>query len=377
MASFADSFKNIRLDRLRLKSKDAVGVDLGSTSVKIVQLKGSPGRWKLHRCAHLPLPNSGPEVPAPERRTQAVALLKDFLHKQKGAISKNAVFSVSGNSVIVRFVKFPKMSRDDLAKMIVIEAEPYIPFSIPEVNLDFHILGDVVEEGQKKMETILVAAKKEIVNTRLDIIQQGGFSPTLIDVDAFALENAYEAGVGANLKETVLIVHVGAFVTTMTIVENGVPKVVRDVFIAGNTVTKALQRNFQCDAKQAEAMKARAAILATAEERERALAEQNKEALQMSTVIMPVMKDLLAEIQRSLDFYLSQGSDRQVARVLLSGGAARLTNLVNYLAQELRLPVEMFDPFQRIEGAQSIAPEVRPLFSVAVGLALRKEGDAV
>jgi type IV pilus assembly protein PilM len=376
MASFADSLKNFRLDKLRFKSKDAIGVDLGSTAVKIVQLKGAPGRWKLHRCAHLPLPNASPEVPAAERRTQAINLLKDFLSKQKGAVSKNAVFSVAGNSVIVRFVKFPKMSRDDLSKMILIEAEPYIPFSIPEVNLDFHILGDVVEEGQKKMETILVAAKKETINSRLDIIQQGGFSPTLIDVDAFALENAYEASVGPNVKETVLIVHVGAFVTSMAIIENGVPKVVRDVFIAGNTVTKALQRNFQCDTKQAEAMKARAAILATAEEREKAVAEQNKEALQMSTVIMPVMKDLLAEIQRSLDFFLSQGADRQVGRVLLSGGGSRLTNITSYLAQELRLPVELFDPFLRIEGAQSISPEVRPLFSVAMGLALRKEGDA-
>jgi type IV pilus assembly protein PilM len=112
------------------------------------------------------------------------------------------------------------------------------------------------------------------------------------------------------------------------------------------------------------------------EEREKALADSNKEIVQMSTVIMPVMKDLLAEIQRSLDFYLSQGQYRQVARVLLSGGASRLGNIMNYLAQELRLPVEAFDPFQRIDGAQSIAPELRPLFAVAVGLALRREGDA-
>jgi type IV pilus assembly protein PilM len=123
-------------------------------------------------------------------------------------------------------------------------------------------------------------------------------------------------------------------------------------------------------------MKARAQLLVTPEEREKALADSNKEIVQMSTVIMPVMKDLLAEIQRSLDFYLSQGQDRQVARVLLSGGASRLGNIMNYLAQELRLPVEAFDPFQRIDGAQSIAPELRPLFAVAVGLALRREGDA-
>ena len=372
----AEALKEFRFDKLRLKAKDAIGVDLGSTSIKVVQLKGSGGRWKLLRCAHLPLPNAGPDVAAPERRAQAVGLLKDYVRKQKGVLAKGAVVSVSGNSVIVRFVKFPKMSRDDLSKMIVIEAEPYIPFSIPEVNLDFQILGDVVEEAQKKMETILEAAKKEIINARVEIVQQAGLDPVLIDVDAFALQNAYEACVGGANRETVLIVHLGAFVTTMVIVENGVPKVVRDVFIAGNAVTKALQRNFQCDGKQAESTKVRAQLLVTPEDREKAMADPNKETLQMSTVILPVMKDLLAEIQRSLDFYLSQGSDRQVARVLLSGGASRLGNLMGYLAQELRLPVEMFDPFQRIDGAQSIAPEMRPLFSVAVGLALRREGDA-
>ncbi len=371
-----ETLKNLRFDKLRFKSKDAIGVDLGSTSIKVVQLKGGGGRWKLHRCAHLPLSNAGPDVAAPERRAQAVGLLKDYVKKQKGALAKNAVLSVSGNSVIVRFVKFPKMSRDDLSKMILIEAEPYIPFSIPEVNLDFQILGDVTEDAQKKMETILVAAKKDIINARVDITTQAGLAPVMIDVDAFALQNAYEAAFGSSMKETALIVHMGAFVTSMIIVENGVPKVVRDVFIAGNAVTKALQRNFQCDGKAAEVMKARAQLLVTPEEREKALADSNKEVVQMSTVIMPVMKDLLAEIQRSLDFYLSQGQDRQVARVLLSGGASRLGNIMNYLAQELRLPVEAFDPFQRIDGAQSIAPELRPLFAVAVGLALRREGDA-
>ncbi len=373
--ALVDTLKNFRLDKLRFRSKDAIGVDLGSTAIKIVQLKGAAPHWKLHRCQYLLLPNAGPEVAGPERKVQAISLLKEFVAKQKDHISKNAVFSVSGNSVIVRFVKFPKMSRDDLSKMITIEAEPYIPFAIPEVNIDFHILGDTLEEGQKKMETILVAAKKEIVAGRLDVVQQGGLTPSWIDVDAFALQNAYEANVGTNVKETVLIVHIGAFVTTMVIIESGVPKVVRDVFIAGNTVTKAVQRNFQVDAKQADALKAKAVLLATQEEREKAMAEQNKEALQMSTVILPVMKDLLAEIQRSLDFYLSQGADRQVTRVLLSGGGCRLGNLTGYLTQELRFPVEILDPFARIEGAQSIAAEMRPLFAVAVGLAMRREGD--
>jgi type IV pilus assembly protein PilM len=375
--ALADKLKNIKLEKFRLfKAKDAIGVDLGSTSIKIVQLRGSPGKWSLARWAYLPLPNAGPDVPGPERKSQAINILKDFAAKQKKNAVKATAFSVSGNSVIVRYVKFPKMSREDLSKTIQFEAEPYIPFAIPEVNIDFHILGDIVEDGQKKMETILVAAKKEIINGRLDVVTQAGLAPVVIDVDAFALENAYDLNRNPAQRDTVLIVHIGASVTTMAIVEGGVPKVVRDVFIAGNTLTKALQRNFQSDAKAAEEMKARASLLATAEEREKAMAEGNKEMLQMSTVMLPVVKDLLAEVQRSIDFYLSQGSDRQVAKVLLSGGGSRLGNLVTYFNHELRLPVEVFDPFEHIDGAKAISQELRPLFSVAVGLAARRDGDS-
>jgi len=375
MASLADKLKNFNVSKFRLhKAKDALGVDLGTTSIKIVQLRGSPGRWSLVRWAHLPLANAGPDVPGPERKQAAVNVLKDYVSKQKKGAVKSAAFSVSGNAVIVRYVKFPKMSREEMAKMIQIEAEPYIPFAIPEVNLGFHILGEVVEDGQKKLETVLVAAKKELIESRVEVVQQAGLSPVVIDVDAFALENAYDITRNPAQRDTVMIVHMGASVTTMTIIDGGVSKVVRDVFISGNTITKAIQRNFQLDARQAEEKKAQASLLLTPEDRERA-SESNREALQMSTVILPVMKDLLAEVQRSLDFYLSQGSDRQVGRVLLSGGASRLGNLVNYFSQELRLPVEIFDPLANIEGAKAIAPELRPLFAVAVGLALRRDGD--
>jgi type IV pilus assembly protein PilM len=370
-----DKLKEV-LGRFRIKARDAIGVDLGSTSIKIVQLRGGPGRWSLARPPQFfALPNAGPETAGPERREQAIRILKDYVAKNKTTLPKSAVFSVSGNSVIVRYVKFPKMSREDLSKTIQFEAEPHIPFSMQEVNLGFHILGDVVEDGQKKMETVLVAAKQELIEGRLDVIQQAGLAPVVIDVDAFSLEGAYEINRNPAARETVLLVHIGASVTTMTIIEGDSSKVVRDVFIAGNSLTKAIQRNFQLDTKQAEEKKAQAQLLVTPEEREKYMTEGNKSVLQMSTVLLPVMKDLLAEVQRLLDFYLSQGSDRQVARVLLSGGGARLGNLINYFSQELRLPVEMFDPFAQIEGAKAVPADMRPLFSVAVGLAIRRDGD--
>src|SRR5512143_1179964 len=119
--AWLDNLKNFNIEKLRFsKAKDALGVDLGSTAIKIVQLRGSPGRYGLVRWAYLPLPNAGPDVPGPDRRTQAVNLLKDYVAKQKKTASRDAVFSVSGNSVIVRYVKFNRMSRADLANMIFI-----------------------------------------------------------------------------------------------------------------------------------------------------------------------------------------------------------------------------------------------------------------
>src|SRR4051812_15846789 len=127
MASVVDKLKNINLAKFRFfKPKDAIGIDLGSTSIKIVQLKGSPGRWTLARWAYLPLLNSGPEVAGPERKAQAVKLLQEYVSKQKKNSIKSAAFAVSGNAVIVRYVKFPKMTKDDLSKTIQFEAEPYI-----------------------------------------------------------------------------------------------------------------------------------------------------------------------------------------------------------------------------------------------------------
>src|SRR5947207_894638 len=118
-------------------------------------------------------------------------LLRDFVLQDKSA-PKTAAISVSGNSVIVRYVKLPKLTRAELQQTIQFEAEPYIPFAIPEVNMSFHILGDVMEEGQPKMETVLVAAKKELIEQRLEVLTTVGLRPVVVDVDAFTLENAYE-----------------------------------------------------------------------------------------------------------------------------------------------------------------------------------------
>ncbi|MCB4755697.1 MAG: pilus assembly protein PilM [Elusimicrobia bacterium] len=358
-----------------LRSKETLGIDLGSNSIKIVQLSGR----KLVRWAYkeLDTKHAAPDADVGERMAATTQILTDLLTKQ-AKTPKTAAISVSGNSVIVRYVKLPKLPRAELEKTIQFEAEPYIPFPIPEVNMSFHILGDVVEEGQPKMETVLVAAKKELIEQRLGAIAGANLRPVVVDVDAFALENAYNLTHPPQEEpETVLLVHIGASVTTMIVLENGLSRVVRDVFIAGNTINKSLQRIFDCSYDEAETLKKKGQILVTPDEKEATLAQDDQDSLQISNTIVTVLKDLVVEIQRSLDFYLSQHPDRQINRILLCGGSARVTGIDRYFSQELRLTVDVFDPFSGLVGEDLPPPELRSSFVVAMGLATRLEGDSV
>lgn len=356
-----------------LRSRETLGIDLGATSLKVVQIsKGKLVRWAYKE---LPAKDMSPEVPPADRNVILNQLLGEFLNEEKKA-PKTASVSISGNSVIVRYVKLPKLSKSELEKTIQFEAEPYIPFAIPEVNMGFHILGDVVEDGQPKMETVLVAAKKDIIEQRLSTLTTVGLRPVVVDVDAFALEGAYNLTQGtAAQNETVLLINIGANVTTMIIMENGLSRVVRDVFIAGHTINKSLQRIFDCSFEEAEKLKRKGQILVTPDEKEATLAQDDQDSLQISNTIVTVMKDLVSEVQRSLDFFLSQNPERQVNRILLCGGSCAISGLDRYFSQELHINVELFDPFSGLSADNLPEPSLRPAFAVAVGLANRRESD--
>lgn len=356
------------------KKRDIVGIDIGTHTIKIVHLKGSSGQWSLVRWGVIPYGEDFPlDTPLIDRRPQAVAALQQYIQTHDLPIKRVAT-SISGNSVIVRYVKMAKMPPAELSKSIRFEAEPYIPFNIDEVNLGFSILGDVVEEGQAQMETVLVAAKKESVDLRVEMLQESGLQPVIMDIDAFALESAYEALYPPPQMDTVLFMNIGATFTNMSIIERGVSRVVRDVFIAGNTFTKAIQTQFQCDTRTAEQKKIAYGILQDDN------TANDTEAQQVVEVMMPVARDLLLEVQRSIDFYLSQGNDRVVHKIFICGGTANMKGLDSFLSRELNIPVEIFSPLSLIANAPTDLPDdQRPLLShtaVAAGLATRREGDS-
>jgi type IV pilus assembly protein PilM len=360
-----------------LKNRESIAIDIGSSAIKIVSLKHSGNKYSLLKWGVIPVNESGAELSPQDRKNIAVARIAEFLAREK-IISKNVVSSITGNQVIVRYVRFPKLSHEELAKTIQFEAEPYIPFDIREVDLSFHIVGDVVEDGQKKMETILVASKKEAIQSKLEIFNELNLRTVLMDLDVFAIQNAFEyynLSSETPTQETVLLINIGANVTNMAIMENNISKVVRDVFISGNSFTKAIMRNLGCDFKSAEDLKFRYSLLVTAEEKEKTLSENQKEALQVSSAITPVSKDLLIEVQRSIDFYISQNPERVINRILLCGGSSAIKNLDRYLHQELKVPIELFNPVKNMLDSASVPDDIAPQLAVAVGLAMRREND--
>jgi len=362
------------LAEMFLGPKDVVGVDIGAYAIKVVLFKLEAGAYQLKAWGHLPFGakvDAGPD----EKKSAAVNALRAFFI-EKSVKLKEASTSLSGNAVIVRYVKFPRLTKIELQATLATEAEPFIPFDINEVQLGFHILSEIVEDGQKKMETVLVAAKRELVTQRLEILQGAGLTPTIIDVDSFALENVHEKirdakeGPGATLY-----LNIGHMVTNLSIVENGVTRVVRDMFIAGNTMTKAIMKAFQCDAAKAEELKHSRGVFVDPAEKEKALADGDRDGLGVSQAVGQVARDLVAEVHRSVDFYLSQGPDRSIGRIMLSGGTARLKNLDKHLAQELKVPVSVLSPFSFAKGGDAVPEALAASFGVAAGLALRQNRD--
>jgi len=315
-----------------------------------------------------------------EKKQLAINAVKKLISKNKISV-KYAATSVSGNSVIVRYVKFPKLTYQQLLKTIQIEAESYIPFPIQEVNIGFQIIGDVMDAGAQKMETLLVATKKEIIQNKVDILVEAGLIPVVIDVDSFAVENAISINLPEEeLKKTFLVVNCGVSTTNISIIDNGKSRVVRDVFIAGDTFTKLVQRNMQTNWKQAEEYKIKYGISdSSSAPEDQSKSDNDKFKSQVSLSITSSMKELIVEIQRSIDYYQTQGLvEKHIEKIYLCGGGMMVNNISAYLQSQLNLPVEIFNPFKKLSKGNMLLSEQNFTFSqyaVAVGLATRHKKD--
>lgn len=347
------------------QKKDIIGVDIGSSSVKLVQLRESKGVYHLSSVGIAPLPPEAIVDGAIMDSSTVVEVIDELVKSLKLKV-KNVATSISGHSVIIRKIKLPIMTEEEMEASIQWEAEQYIPFEISEVNLDFQILGpDAADPSQ--MNVILVAAKKDFVNDYVAVFNECGLLPTVMDIDCFAMENAFEANHDVDEHGVVALVNMGSSAMNVNVLKDGVSVFTRDITAGGNMINEELQKRLGLASDEAEAVKLGGTI-------------DGVDEAAVKEVVEDAMESLLQEVQRSLDFFTATASDDKIQSVFITGGVSRYPTLVNLLNERLDLPVEILNAFGQIvidekNFDMEYVDAIGPLMSVAVGLAMRRLGD--
>ena len=342
-------------------NKSMVGVDIGSSSVKAVELRGKGGDFQLLSLGYEGLqPDSVVDGQIMELNAVSTAIGNIFNeHKIK---TTQVAAGVNGHSVIVKNIVLPQMTEDELQESFAWHAEEHIPFDISDVNLDYHVTGSTPDA----IQVLLAACKRDKVANLKQTIQLAGKQPAVIDVDAFALQNCYELNYDPQPGHIVALLNIGAATTNINILNGARSVFTRDATFGGNQYTSLLQKELGLTFDQAERVKRGMPLPDDVEHRE-------------IEPILDTVSDILAlEIQKTMDFYRATVEDGEsaVQQILVSGGGSKLKGLVEFLSKRFEIPVEMFDPFRKIRvDSRGFDPEymreIVPEMAIAVGLALR------
>ncbi len=347
------------------KRKNVVGIDIGSSSIKLVEFMEGKNGFKLQNLGLSSLPPEAIVDGALMDSVSIIDTIRDLITTSK-VKTKDVVTSVSGHSIIVKKISLPFMTEAELEESIRWEAERYIPFDINDVNIDFQTFGSN-PENPDVMDVILVAAKKDIINDYVSVIMEAGLNPVIVDIDAFALENMLAINYEIAKGEVVAIVNVGASTTNINILKDNVSGFTRDIFKGGDQITEDIQRQLHVDYDEAERIKVGDKVDVT-----------SRSVIQ--NLLKTTSESLAVEIRNSLDFFQSTTTYEKISKLYLSGGGSKIKDFNTILQQEIGIPVEMVNPFAKIEYSEKnfdveYLREIGPLMAVGVGLASRKVGD--
>jgi type IV pilus assembly protein PilM len=340
------------------KSKSLIGLDIGSSSVKAVELKRGRGGYELVAYGIEPLAQDtvvdGAIMDAP-----SVAEKISLIFDGQKIKTKEVATAVSGHSVIVKPVTMPLMSEDELYDQIQTEASQHIPFDIADVNLSHQLL----EANENQMNVILVAVKKDKILNHTNVLAQAGKTPVVVDIDAFALQNCFEVNYEPDPSQVVALLNIGASVMNINIVRGWTPLFTRDVSVGGNQYTDALQKELDLSFEDAEKLKMGGTHTGVSEE-------------QKTAILRSVSDILILEIQKTFDFFRATASGENIRRIVVAGGTARVPGLLDLLREEFAMPVEELYPFRKIsfqasQFDETLLRENAPRLAIAVGLALR------
>ena len=338
------------------RNKLSAGLDIGSGLIKLVVVDHSRPEPEVVHVATSPLvPDAivDGEVMDPVLVAETIQSLVQSV----GLKSKQVVAAVGGHDVIIKRIQMDRMSREDAREVIRWEAEQHVPFDMENVQLDFQILDP--EGSGAQMSVLLVAAKRELIDNRMNLLADAGLSPSVIDVDAFALYNAFERSYPDAVEGLVALVNIGHETTNLNLLDDGVPVLVRDIPFGSRKLREALQRDRGLTAEQAED-----------------LVQGRRDEPAVRSLLDEKVEELAVGIERAAAFIVAQ-SGGSIARVFVCGGGARVPGLVNALGDRLGIRTEVANPLERItvrpEVAQSESlDQLAPMLMLTVGLALRQ-----
>jgi type IV pilus assembly protein PilM len=348
------------------KNRSVVGLDIGSSAVKAVELKPAGKGFRVAAFGSEAVP---PDAIVDGAIIDGVAVaesIRRVFERNAAFKAKDVCASLSGNAVIVKKITLPVMTESELAESIYWEAEQYIPFDIQDVNLDYQILDPGTgPDSRGSMDVLLVAAKKEKIGDYTSVIAQAGRTPVIVDVDAFALQNAFEVNYGLEPGGIVVLLNAGASAININILQGDQSVFTRDISMGGNAYTEAVQRELDLDFDAAEQLK-------------KGIPVDGATFEDAQPILHAVTENVLLEIQKTFDFFKATASSDQIDRIVLSGGASRVDAFAEMLQERFNAPVEEFNPFRNVAwDAKKLgaAEDHAATAAIAVGLALRKVSD--
>lgn len=345
------------------KSTKVIGLDIGSSTVKLVELNVSGGKAEIVSFGVAPTPAGSVlngEILDSLPISEAVLSILDQIKTKR----KKSATGLWGTSVIVKRISVPRMDESLLEEQVRWEAEQYIPFDLNEVAIDYHIIPD--KSDPDSMGVLLVAAKNETVYRYAEMVENSGLECSIIDVNGFAVANCFEFNYGTKSKETVAVLNIGAACTNFVVLENGTTTFVRDIPVGGANYTADIQSQLGISLDEAESLKISAGM-------GQEVPEEVYGILNSSTDLF------IEELRRSIDFYQASSNDGEINRFYITGGSITIPGLMDALGKGLGVPVEIMNPFKKIKyDSKKFNPDyiaqISNYVSVPIGLALRKGG---
>lgn len=348
-----------------------IGLDIGENTIKMVEVQKAASGYQIVNFASVPVPAGAIDGDVIRDPAAVSEVIRRMFSKMDDTLPAIAT-AIAGQSVFIRYHAMPPMPKKELGEAVMFEAEALLPMPITEVLVDFFKIGEIVEVGKKKEELMIVAARKNMVEQLHKVIYDAGLETAVIDIEPLALLRTMNLLGMANVGEqAVALVDIGASNTTVSIFQGSILRFTRTVAFGGDKLTKVLMDDYQLTYDEAEATKKMVSL-----NMDRDTNSFNVLLHQKTELLIAYIENLITEIRRSLEYYRSRYRDVEIAKVVLSGGGAQMTGMVELIQDSLDVPVELLDPAKRLDVASELTlrrqeiMDAGPSLAVAIGLAL-------